>query len=339
MLSFESKYLTLNDSRVVANATISLSTTTINLHDFDFSKFSEEQRKVIFRWTRNPGIFDYGPTFKSTLLSKKRVVINLASASETIFIELAGERIALDSTPLPAGIYQLDLAVYLDRPLEALGEVPDHIKPLLEYSEIVNVTAVLSEPGQLPSAIEHYPGPVYDGAARLGFFLADIDKMDTFIRENLSCEVIDLQQAFCETEIANHLFEAGLLILVWGMTPWHYYIHGLARCEDVDLVPNVPLPQFSGKYKIRGDIQELSVVPGEQLLNWPLCRRQEWPKIALPGSGEGVSVEVHLRGFDPIPGEFGPLLAVITVQRTDADPEISPLLAVDIESVEAEPGY
>jgi hypothetical protein len=339
MLSFESKYLTLNDSRVVANATISLGTTSIDLRDYDFSRFSEEQRKVIFRWTRNVDFFDYGPTFKSTLLSKKQVVINLSSTAETISIELAGERVTLDSTPLPAGIYHLDLAIYLDRPLEALGEVPDHIKPMLEYSEIVNVTAVLSELDKAPPEIERYPGPVYDGAARLGFFLADIDKMDAFIKQNLSGEIIDLQREFCETEIANYLFEAGLLVLVWGMTPWHYYIHGLARCEDVDLVPNVPLPQFNGRYKVRDDIQELSVVPGEQLLNWPSCRTQEWPKIALPGSGESVSVDVHLRGFDPIPGEFGPLLAVITVQRTDADPEIVPLLAVDIESVEAGPGY
>ena len=339
MLSSESKYLTLNDSRVVANATINLGVTSIDLRDYDFSLFSQQQRKVIFRWTRNSRVFDYRPTFKSTLLSSKQVLIHLASACETVSIELAGEQITLDSTRLAPGIYYLDLTVYLDRPLKTLGEVPDHIKPMLEYSEIVNVTAVLSELGKPPSVIERYPGPVYDGAARLGFFLADIDKMDAFIKENLSCEIMDLQQAFCETEIANYLFEAGLLVLVWGMTPWQYYIHGLAKCEDVDLVPNVPLPQFNGRYKVRDDIQELSVVPGEQLLNWPLCRTQEWPKIALPGSGEAVSVDVHLRGFDPIPGEFGPLLAVITVQRTGADPEIAPLLAVDIERAEPEPGY
>lgn len=339
MVKSKTKFLSLNDSRLVASSIINFGATSINLSNYDFSRFSEEQRKVIFRWTRNSNVWNYGPTLKSTLLSRKKVVINLASACESVSIDIAGERVTLDSAPLAAGVYNLDLAVYLDRPLEALGEVPDNIKPLLQYSEIINVTAVLSEFGKVQAITEYYPGPVYDGAARLGFFLADVDKMDAFIKQVSVGEIVDLQKEFCETEIANYLFEAGLLILVWGMTPWHYYIHGLAGWEDVDLVPNVPVPQFNGKYRVREDIQELSVVPGEQLLNWPLCRTQEWPKIALPGSGESVSLEVHLRGFDPIPGEFGPLLSVITVQRTGGEPEIAPLLAVDIESVEAEPGY
>jgi hypothetical protein len=242
MLDSESKYLTLNDSRVVAKALISVGATTIDLRDYDFSLFSQEQRKVIFRWTRNVKVFDYRPTLKSVLLSQKQILINLFSASEGVLIELAGERITLESVPLPAGLYHLDLGVHLDRPLKALGEVPDHIKPMLEYSEIVNVIAALSKSGKPQSATAFYPGPVYDGAARLGFFLADIGKMDAFIKDNLAGEIIDLQKEFCETEIANQLFEAGLLVLVWGMTPWQYYIHGLARCEDVDLVPNVPLP-------------------------------------------------------------------------------------------------
>jgi hypothetical protein len=85
--------------------------------------------------------------------------------------------------------------------------------------------------------------------------------------------------------------------------------------------------------------RSLALFLGNNCSNGRYAARRNGQKLALPGSGEGVSVDVHLRGFDPIPGELGPLLAVITVQRTGADPEIAPLLAVDIESVEAEPGY
>ncbi|MDU8432782.1 hypothetical protein RYA99_26855 [Pseudomonas syringae pv. actinidifoliorum] len=223
--------------------------------------------------------------------------------------------------------------------LEVLGEVPDHIQPLVHYTEILNVTAVIEEqlhPATLPT---RYAGPVYDGAGRLGFFLADLEQMESIIAKSSSTEIVDLQKEFCETEIANDLFEAGVLILVWGMTPWQYYIYGLSAYSDINLIPGAKEPQFRGKYKIRNDINSLSVIPGEQLLNWPLCREQNWPKIDLLGDGESVEVSVHLRAFDPINGEFGPPLAVIAVYRANEVPLIEPLLVVDIESADIDPGH
>lgn len=73
----------------------------------------------------------------------------------------------------------------------------------------------------------------------------------------------NLKDAFCETEIANELFEEGLLILVWGMTPWQCYIYGLDSPKDIALVPSLNNPQFRGSYKFRSDIKRPSIVPGE----------------------------------------------------------------------------
>lgn len=67
--------------------------------------------------------------------------------------------------------------------------------------------------------------------------------------------------------------------------------------------------------------------------------RKNWPKIDLLGDGESVELNLHLRAFDPIDGEFGPTLAVVTVHRVDEAPLIDPLLVVDIESVDIDPGY
>ncbi|WP_246475094.1 hypothetical protein [Pseudomonas folii] len=333
------KYITLNDSRVIASGELDVGGESIRLGDFDFSEFSTVQRKVIFGWARGQETIRYDKTLESTLLSKKKISFTLDADSQGAFINLEGKRLTLDSEAMTAGNYTLELTVFLDSPLKALGEVPDHIRPLLQYSEILNVKALIEkelDPTPLPIL---QAGPVYDGAARLGFFLADLEKMDAIVTGASSTAIIDLQKEFCETEIANDLFEAGVLILVWGMTPWHYYIYGLSSDSDVNLVPRAAKPQFRGQYKIRNDIKKLSVIPGEQLLDWPLCREQNWPQIDLLGDGESVEVSVHLRAFDPIHGEFGPALAVVTVHRVDDEPLIDPLLVVDIESVDIDPGY
>ncbi|QGG78326.1 hypothetical protein N028_24550 [Pseudomonas syringae USA011] len=339
MINEHLKYITLNDSRVIANGELDIGGKLITLCEFDFSEFSTVQRKVIFGWARGQDKVKYSEAFKSTLLSNKKVTFTLDADSQGASINLEGKRINLDLEAMPAGNYTLELKVFLDRPLEALGEVPDHIKPLLQYSEILNVTAIIDKKFDSTLSPTLHAGPVYDGASRLGFFLADLDKMDAIVTEASSTAIIDLQKEFCETEIANDLFEAGVLILVWGMTPWHYYIYGLSAASDVNLIPCAKKPQFRGQYKIRNDIRKLSVVPGEQLLNWPLCREKNWPKIDLLGDGESVELNLHLRAFDPIDGEFGPTLAVVTVHRVDEAPLIDPLLVVDIESVDIDPGY
>jgi hypothetical protein len=333
------KYVTLNDSRVVASGVIKLGEVSVNLSDFDFSTFAGEQRKVIFGWAEGYESLKYGPAYKSTSISSRKIKISLVKGAEGVTIDLDGKELQLSTESLPEGDYFLEVTVDLDLPLETFGEVPDHIKPLLQYSQIVNVTARLTDSGDRKKSLPVNSGPVYDGADRLGFFLADLEKMDEYIKSNCPADVVDLQKAFCETEIANELFAAGLLVLVWGMTPWHYYIYGLSDPADMRLVPSAMDPQLQGGYRIRNDIRELSVVPGEQLLNWPLCLQAKWPKINLGGEGEAVEINVHLRGFDPIHGELGPPLAVITAHRNNVDPIIEPLLVVDIESCMVEAGY
>lgn len=135
------KYITLNDSRVIASGELDFGGKLIRLCEFDFSEFSTVQRKVIFGWARGRHNVKYSEAFKSTLVSKKNVTFTLDADSQGASINLEGKRINLDLEAMPAGNYTLELKVFLDRPLETLGDVPDHIKPLLHYSEILNVIA------------------------------------------------------------------------------------------------------------------------------------------------------------------------------------------------------
>ncbi|MFJ7978909.1 hypothetical protein ACIQ1D_01180 [Lysinibacillus xylanilyticus] len=46
----------------------------------------------------------------------------------------------------------------------------------------------------------------------------------------------------------------------------------------------------SGTYKIKKEIKELSIIPGDKLLRWPACLEKEWPKIQLEGAGEKIDL-------------------------------------------------
>lgn len=200
------------------------------------------------------------------------------------------------------GRYVLVVDVHLDVPLKASGYIPEHVKPLLQYSEIFNFNIRLESEILSTPSYNEVGHPIYEGYGQLGFFIADLDKMDDYMRLRLGHNRLNLKDALCETEIANELFGEGLLVLVWGMIPWQYYVYGLDSPKDIAVVPSLNNPQFQGSYKFRSDIKRPSVVPGEFLLNWPECLSLDLPKVALEGEGEQVAVQVHVIGFHVVGG-------------------------------------
>jgi len=332
------RYITANDSRLVAGGVLDVAGTKIPLSKFDFAEFSSVQRKILVGWAAGDEAVRYGPAVSSRKISEKKINVEI-SVDGTVELDLGTEIIALDTQFLAAGSYELNVSVYLDVPLKALGDVPEHIRPLLQYSEIVNVMMRLERANSEGRYKAQVKQPVYDGYGQLGFFIADLERMNDYVVSRLGGDKLNLKDAFCETEIANELFEQGLLILVWGMTPWQYYIYGLDEGGDAGLIPRAENPQFCGRYKFREDITNPSVVPGDFLLNWPDCLGMDFPKISLNGAGESVSVEVHVLGFYMPGGGIGPNLPIISVCRSGGDAVTEPLLMVDIESVEPELGF
>lgn len=332
MKAAEMRYITVNDSRLVDSAKLTIGSAEVSFKDFDFGAFGSAQRKVIVGWCGEEPA-RYSTAVRGVEISAKEISI-VDESGGPIVLDLGCERLMLGETVGGSGVYKLLVNVALEIPLEALGEVPDHIKPLLQYSEILHVTVSLFK-GDVGAHLESSSKrPVYDGYGQLGFFLADLDKMNEYIVSRLGANVVNLKDAFCEIEIANELFAEGLLVLVWGMTPWQYYLYGLNEPEDAAYIPRLINPQFQGSYRLRRDIQNPSVVPGEFLLNWPECLSKNFPKIEIGGTGERLKVEISVMGFYVPNVGIGPPLSIITASREDGDTAIDPLLMVDIGAVE-----
>ncbi|MBA1190299.1 hypothetical protein G7Z99_14785 [Pseudomonas entomophila] len=323
------QYITTNDCRLVANSALNIAGINIAMSNFDFAEFKYSQRKTLLSWSREGGEIYYGAAVRSKKISEKSLSFEVLTPGD-VGIDLGPEELVLDSGIIECGRYVLSVEVYLDIPLKSFGEVPDHIKPLLEYSEIVHVIVKLENEEKPIFKTGRERQPVYNSYGELGFFIADLEKMNEYVVSKLGRGEVNLKDAFCETEIANELFDAGLLILVWGMTPTAYYIYGLESAEDARLIPSLEHPQFSGGYKFRPDIQNPSVVPGDYLLNWPKCMELDLPKISLIGESGWVEINVHVMGYYYLGVGTGPNFPVITARRSDEAKTSQPLLMVDM---------
>lgn len=111
----------------------------------------------------------------------------------------------------------------------------------------------------------------YESYGELGFLVTDIERMSKFIKESTKVIDNDLFKEFTTTALASELFDNGIMMLCWGMTPWPYFI----TSEDTNKM-RLPLPKghktsYIGQYKFSSEIQEASIIPGNALSDWALC--------------------------------------------------------------------
>ncbi|WP_341282791.1 hypothetical protein [Paenibacillus sp. FSL H8-0537] len=123
---------------------------------------------------------------------------------------------------------------------------------------------------------------VYGSLGNLGFFMVDLDLFSEFIRSEVGDGAVNLVDLFTTTDLVDKCFEEGLLIITWGIKPWHYYIHAMNNSIIFDECI------VSGTYKIKNKTKKLSVIPGNGLLTWPKCLEKEWPTICIEGDGEKI---------------------------------------------------
>lgn len=128
----------------------------------------------------------------------------------------------------------------------------------------------------------------YGGFGHLGFFMTDLVQFNAFIKKEVGCQPLNLVELFTSTDLVDKCFEEGILIITWGIKPWHYYIFADNASLDFDNAVIV-----SGNYRLKSDIKKLSVIPGNELINWPSCLNREWPQIYLDGEGENVTLSLH----------------------------------------------
>ena len=326
-----SSSLTLNDSTAVHNSNLVFGGQSIPMTSFDFAEFAHEQRKVIVSLIdaehKRPA-----RSGNSRAISTEKSEWVLAQDSQPS-LEYSGDSLRFNGESLSAGRYVVKVDIYLEAPLIHLKEVPEHLKDSLKYSEVLNVifqmvpaSENISDPGSLPA-------PIYESYGNLGFFIADVDAMKSYVEKALGGGQHDLVKAFCSSELASELSELGLLAVVWGITPWTYYINCVDSIKDLSYLISVGEEAFSGVYKLRNDGRVLSVIPGDRLLDWPACLSEQWPKLPLSGAGEYLDLKVFIREFDPFDGTYGPPLVNIVLCRTLEEQEITPLLSMDLESV------
>lgn len=128
----------------------------------------------------------------------------------------------------------------------------------------------------------------YGGLGHLGFFMTDLVKFNEFIKKEIGSQPANLVELFSSTDLVDKCFEEGILIITWGIKPWHYYIFTDNASLDFDDKVIV-----SGTYRLKSDIKVLSVIPGTELINWPSCINKKWPQIYLEGRGENVSLSLY----------------------------------------------
>ncbi|MBP0953802.1 hypothetical protein JTA33_25490 [Pseudomonas sp. 20GA0080] len=330
-------FLTVNDSTVVSRGELFIGNEVIKLSEIDFGAFRYEQRKVIvgLGGAASQSCSRPRPSRNSLIVSSQVYTISVKESLPPRFL-VQGHQFEFDNVLIGCGSFSVEVLVYLDIPIQQLNSerAPQHIKDSFHYSQVLNVIFSVSPIEQNAiSFTAELQSPVYDGYGQFGFFIANLDSMNRFLVSRYGDVDLDLIYEFTNTELANELFDKGIFILVWGLTPWHYYIHPLKDRLDSKSLPVKAAPDFYGSYKLDATISSFSVVSGAELTSWHTCLSKKWPEIYLPGESETVELELHVRYFDPVGGSYGPMLSTIILFRTEAPLPLQPLLVADIESV------
>jgi hypothetical protein len=329
-------YIALNDSRVVANAKLVIGAATLDFSDIDFGRFSVEQRKVLI----GVGVEGDGPGPSSSLHSLAISSMSLSfevTAQESPCLLISGDSIAMEDLTISEGSFNATIDVFLDIPMQQLDgqAAPKHIIDSFEYSQVLMVLVSISERAESDSYLSaKIQKPVCDGYGQFGFFLANLTAMDEFLKLKYGPGDIDLINELTTTELASELFDQGLMILVWGLTSWHYMIFALGSEREKCNVPTNPDPQYQGCYNLNSRLNEFSIVRGTELSSWNQCINKKWPTVILPGEGEQLKVEFHIKRFNPIGGSHGPAYPVVVMWRSAGTADLSPILEVDIDEAE-----
>lgn len=179
--------------------------------------------------------------------------------------------------------YQVACTVYKDRPMNPNGifdimTIPADILTLhilLATKELVD-----TDP---KDKVQHF----FDGYNYLGFFLADLSGMKEIIEKEYGNSELDLSYVLANSDLVDKLFDAGILVITWGINPYAYPLYSCESNSLVELILGTAF-DFEGEYRIREDIKQLSLVQGHKLKQWPHFLNEQWPMVDLYGEGEKV---------------------------------------------------
>lgn len=182
------------------------------------------------------------------------------------------------------GDYLITKSVYFERPEHTLPElsvipIPTDVLTVHIECQKLNGTSESSDlSGDNVDAL-------FDAFSHLGFFLVDQPKFKKILQDKYGSDATDLITELTTTELVEELFQNEIVMMVWGINPYTYPIYSVENPDEVLPVLGEEF-ESAGIYNVDESIQELSVIPGSALRNYPNFLEESWQKIKLFGQGK-----------------------------------------------------
>lgn len=198
----------------------------------------------------------------------------------------------------------------------------DNADIIIEKSSIINFNFVIYDEIFDAKCLAKSDFQYFCGLSYLGFALVDIPSLNNYLSgKDYNDDLID---AFTTTELAGELFEEGILILTWGNTPWVYYISTYSNNKK-DACFLGDKTGYSGEYKIKHDIAELSIIPCNALRHWSLAKDKTWPVLNIGTGGDKVLLDLFVKKAYS-QGDMDYPIPTFRVKRESGEVNIMPLL-------------
>lgn len=254
-------------------------------------------------------------------------------------IEGVEQPVNLGWSALAEGEYELRISLHMKTPRIAEGALEPEQLAMVKYAQVITVyislfpaeAASLALPSQPVWTRNHH---VFDSYGRGGFILADLPRLAKRVEELIGPGNHNLIEQFAEGELSDTLLEEGLMAIAWGVTPWCYSLYSApdrpsARMLAVDKLGDEP--ERKGIYRIDPSIQQLSIVPANELAYWPACVQNDWPVIDVAGEGETLHMNLYTQICESVNGLHENPLPTFVLIRSQGKPEaIIPLIDVVI---------
>ncbi|PQP81752.1 hypothetical protein C0Q44_18885 [Paenibacillus sp. PCH8] len=253
-------------------------------------------------------------------------------------IEGVEQAIQLGWSAFMEGEYELRISLHMKTPRIAEGTLEPEQLAMVKYAQVITVyislfpaEASLSSPSQAVWSRNHH---VFDSYGRGGFILADLPRLARRVEELVGPGSHNLIEQFAEGELSDTLLEEGLMAIAWGVTPWCYSIYSAPDEQSAQLLGVDKLddePERKGIYPIDPAIQQLSIVPANELAHWPACIQQDWPVINVSGKGETLHMDLYVQICESVNGLHENPLPSFVLTRREGKPEaIRPIIDVVI---------
>lgn len=254
-------------------------------------------------------------------------------------IEGVEQPLPLGWSDFAEGDYELRISLHRKTPRIAEGPLEPEQNAMVKYAQVVTVYISLfpAEGVQLSTAsapVWSRNNHVFDSYGRGGFILADLPRMAKRVEELMGPGIHNLIEQFGEGDLSDTLLEEGLMAMAWGVTPWCYSLYSAPDPQSALTLAVDKLgdePEMQGVYRIDSSIQQLSIVPANELLSWPSCVQKEWPIIDVVGAGETLHMDLYVQICESVSGLHENPLPSFVLTRTEGRPEtMTPLIGVVI---------